>query len=326
MATGTIRCGRLEVMDELIFNEMPILSSMPGLSGQMGTIGVITGPTLVPFDDFWYNSGAVSYSPVTKRFTINETGLYRITFNPFKNTGATAIRVLIGKNTDYPTSANHYGSCYSSSSVYETLMLDSVISLVEGDYIVFYLLSGSMHNATGDRFNQFSIMKLTGIIGKKGDKGDTSTITVGTVTPGVDPEDASVTNVGTINDAIFNFVLPSGQAATIAVGDVITSELAPSVINSGTERDAIFDFNLPKGDKGDTGDTAGVARGSSTFMGNSTVRTIAHGLGFVPSFVYIMQSENPAGYLGETWYTTDITNLYIYNTGSATTAFVWMAF
>ncbi|MGD9938610.1 MAG: hypothetical protein AB7T74_02290 [Clostridia bacterium] len=64
---------------------------------------------------------------------------------------------------------------------------------------------------------------LTGYIGPQGPKGDTgdtgpqgatgdaATIAVGTVTPGEDPEDASVTNVGTSGAAVFDFVLPKGD-------------------------------------------------------------------------------------------------------------------
>lgn len=50
---------------------------------------------------------------------------------------------------------------------------------------------------------------------------------------------------------------PRGYAATVAVGTV-TSGANPSVTNSGTSTDAVFDFVLAKGDKGDTGDAAGI--------------------------------------------------------------------
>lgn len=44
-----------------------------------------------------------------------------------------------------------------------------------------------------------------------------------------------------------------GDAATVKVGSVTSGDTA-SVTNSGTENDAVFDFVLPKGDKGDTGE------------------------------------------------------------------------
>lgn len=116
------------------------------------------------------------------------------------------------------------------------------------------------------------------IKGDKGDKGDTSTIKIGSVTSG---SSASVQNVGTETDAVFNFVLPkgdkgdkgdkgeqgiqgqqgpigqtgekgdNGDAATIQVGNVSKGEEA-SITNSGTSSNAIFDFVLPKGDPGIT--------------------------------------------------------------------------
>lgn len=55
---------------------------------------------------------------------------------------------------------------------------------------------------------------LIGCKGEKGDKGDTgnsATITVGTVTTGSPGTQATVTNVGTSTDAIFDFVIPRGQ-------------------------------------------------------------------------------------------------------------------
>lgn len=88
--------------------------------------------------------------------------------------------------------------------------------------------------------------------GEKGDKGDSSTITVGNVTEG---DRAEVTNSGSQTDAILNFVLPKGDkgdAADIQVGTV-TSGVNPSVSNRGTSSNAIFDFVLPKGEKGDVG-------------------------------------------------------------------------
>lgn len=49
---------------------------------------------------------------------------------------------------------------------------------------------------------------------------------------------------------------PKGDAATIAVGSVVTGVPGSqaSVSNSGDENDAVFDFVIPRGDKGDKGD------------------------------------------------------------------------
>lgn len=88
--------------------------------------------------------------------------------------------------------------------------------------------------------------------GEKGDKGDTATVSVGSVQSGAIAE---VINSGSNTDAILNFTLPKGDdgaAATIQVGTV-TSGANASVSNRGTSSQAIFDFILPKGEKGDVG-------------------------------------------------------------------------
>lgn len=67
------------------------------------------------------------------------------------------------------------------------------------------------------------------------------------------------------------------------------------------------------------------AQGSSTFAGNSVARTIAHGLGRTPVYASACPKANPGGNLGEVWVTYDATNINVYNSGSATTAFNWIA-
>ncbi len=63
----------------------------------------------------------------------------------------------------------------------------------------------------------------------KGDQGEAATITVGTVTSG---DTAAVTNVGTVNAAKFNFVLPRGpkgdNATTTAVATTSANGLMAS--------------------------------------------------------------------------------------------------
>lgn len=127
-----------------------------------------------------------------------------------------------------------------------------------------------------------------GIQGIQGPQGDTGTIAVGTVTTGAEGSNATVTNVGTNEAAIFNFSIPvgatgatgpqgiqgikgdTGTAATIAVGSVATGAEGSNVTvtNSGTSGAAVFDFSIPvgatgatgpqgpQGVKGDTGDPA----------------------------------------------------------------------
>lgn len=129
----------------------------PIISGQIGSIASITGAQKIGFDDFWLNQGGISYNATTKRFTVPVAGNYRITMNPFAITGQANTRVLIGKNTDTPTASTHYGHCYRESATYDTMSLNSIVTLAANDYIVFYLYSGGLYNNTSDRFNQFTI-------------------------------------------------------------------------------------------------------------------------------------------------------------------------
>lgn len=85
-----------------------------------------------------------------------------------------------------------------------------------------------------------------------------ATVEVESVTTGEPGSNASVSNVGTNQNAKLRFSIPKGDkgdAATIAVGEVRTgaSGSVPVVKNVGTSHDAIFNFVIPKGDKGDFG-------------------------------------------------------------------------
>ena len=114
-----------------------------------------------------------------------------------------------------------------------------------------------------------------GMQGVPGIDGVAATVAVGAVQSGEAGSPVEVTNSGTENAVILNFVIPQGvrgeqgvqgKAAQISVGTVITGEpgTQASVTNSGTDDDAVFDFVIPrgnagetgaKGDKGDKGDT-----------------------------------------------------------------------
>ena len=75
-----------------------------------------------------------------------------------------------------------------------------------------------------------------------------------------------------------------------------------------------------------------VAYGSGNFMGQSRVRAITHGCktstgaNIAPFFVSIIPTSNSGGALGEYWVTKDATKIYVYNTGSSTASFQWIAY
>ena len=68
-----------------------------------------------------------------------------------------------------------------------------------------------------------------------------------------------------------------------------------------------------------------IATGTSNFAGSGNSTTIAHGLDGTPTFVSITPSQDKEGTLGEFWVNKDSTNIIVYNTGSATTSFMWLA-
>ncbi len=137
------------------------LPGQPIISGQIG--GAMTnpaGPQILAFDDFWVSRG-ITYNSGTRRFTVPVAGVYRITINPFFNTGVGSGRVLVGVNTDAPTLLTHRGECYREAALYDTGCIDSVVQLNANDYIVFYLYAGTLYNQpASDRFTQFSIVKI----------------------------------------------------------------------------------------------------------------------------------------------------------------------
>jgi hypothetical protein len=128
------------------------------ISGQIGSSSSLLTTQKIPFDDFFVTQGGISYNSTTRRFTVSAAGIYRIAMNPFFQTGYSNCRVTIGINNDAPDNAlGHRGMAYRDSATYDTVSLNSVVSLSANDYIVFYLNTGAIYNATSDRFNQFSI-------------------------------------------------------------------------------------------------------------------------------------------------------------------------
>ena len=89
----------------------------------------------------------------------------------------------------------------------------------------------------------------------KGDKGDTPTIKVGTVTQG---STANVVIREVSGELLFDFTLPissgsGGNAPSIKVGTVSQGVTANVTIRE-VSGEYLFDFILPKGEKGDKGD------------------------------------------------------------------------
>ena len=135
------------------------MANQPIISGRVGSTTNPTSDSLIPFDEFWVSRG-ITYNSTTRRFTVPIAGIYRITINPFFNTGVGAGRVMVGINTDSPTVVTNYGHAYRESATFDTTAIDSVVSLNANDYIVFRIQQGTLYNNSSDRFNQFSIQLI----------------------------------------------------------------------------------------------------------------------------------------------------------------------
>ena len=119
----------------------------------------------------------------------------------------------------------------------------------------------------------------TGLQGPQGVKGDTG-------------------NTGAKGDA--------GDAATIRVGTV-TSGASPAIQNVGTSQDAVFNFVLPKGDKGDKGDAGRDGADGKSFEIKAQFPTeaalrAAHPTGEAGDAYFVGTTDNPDLYV---WLTDD---------------------
>lgn len=129
------------------------------ISGQIGgSISYPSSPQVLKFDEYWVTGRGITYDGGTGRFTVARDGIYHITGNFFKRNTSGATRVMVGINTDTPTKDTHYGHAYSNATdAYQMMPIDTIVSLSAGDYITFYLESGTLYNQANDRFNQFNI-------------------------------------------------------------------------------------------------------------------------------------------------------------------------
>lgn len=108
-----------------------------------------------------------------------------------------------------------------------------------------------------------------GLPGSPGPQGPAGTIRVNSTSNGAPGSAASVTNVGTLTNALLNFLIPvgsngtdgatgpTGAAATIAVGWVSNAPYGSSAVvtNTGNSNAAVFSFVIPAGSNGAPGAT-----------------------------------------------------------------------
>ena len=98
-----------------------------------------------------------------------------------------------------------------------------------------YVVTASSGAPAGTLPTDTSYWSLLADKGDKGDKGDTglaASVSVGSVSTGAPDSPASVTNSGTENDAVFNFVIPKGDTgATGPMGGVYSRGLGEMVFS-----------------------------------------------------------------------------------------------
>lgn len=148
----------------------------------------------------------------------------------------------------------------------------------------------------------------TGATGPQGPQGNAATVSVGSTTTLPVGYDATVTNAGSIYNAVLDFGIPQGpqgpqgakgdKGDTGAKGDTgprgpqgergtnatvyigTTSTLNPgtqaTVYNSGTDSNAVLNFGIPRGEKGETGATG--ATGATGPAGQNFTPTIVDSL------------------------------------------------
>lgn len=118
--------------------------------------------------------------------------------------------------------------------------------------------------AKGDKGDQGiqGIQGVQGNTGPVGPVGPANSLSVGSVTTGIEGSDAEVTITGTAPNQTMSLVIPrgdKGDAATITVGTVtqVAAGQPATVTNSGTSAAAVLNFEIPNAVGVPTGGTAG---------------------------------------------------------------------
>ena len=229
--------------------------------------GMKTDPYTVCLD--WENNCIVPWEAIRYSGAM-EVSLYSIPAYP---TNRVKVKIL----------DTGFDGCFPlpSPNIYDQLLFNKAdeIDVKDGDVLL---------RAFG---KEISRAKLPTGAGGGGEPGKAATIQVGQVTTGEPGSEAQVTNSGSENAAVFDFVIPRGepgpkgdtgaagpqgergeqgpagadgaqglqgnpgQAATIQVGKVTTGEPGSEVqvTNSGSESAAVFDFVIPRGEPGAAG-------------------------------------------------------------------------
>lgn len=139
-------------------------------------------------------------------------------------------------------------------------------------------------------------------------------------------------------ESIYNSITAEGNAQVLRITEEGDTQYIRVVSEADRAELAANSVDMPLIQEGDEGkvltvqsdltlayeETQGtLITGASTFVGNGSERTIAHGLGSIPTFVSATPTANTGGNLGEIWIRKDATNIYVGNTGDYVGSFDW---
>jgi len=130
----------------------------------------------------------------------------------------------------------------------------------------------------------------TGAQGPKGDAGENAAISIGTTTTGAPETNATVTNSGTLTNAVLNFTIPRGpQGEPANLGDATPEDLGTAGAGASTSaarQDHVH--NMPSAS--DVGaDATGTA--ASAVSSHAAVTTSVHGITDTSNLVYTDDSR-----------------------------------
>lgn len=129
------------------------------ISGRMGTAqSNPAAPTVAKFDEFWSDSGNITYEAATGKFFINKAGVYNILFNGVSNSNITRVTVLV--NTTTTSNTDNIGNAYTAD-IYTSINVSTTYEFEAGDYVVFCIADGGLRNVPAThKYNEFSIYKI----------------------------------------------------------------------------------------------------------------------------------------------------------------------
>lgn len=206
----------------------------------------------------FFNKTETEYTTFLNDNTWQETGENYCPYFVISTASITVYTVQKGELTGYTPLAGVEAEEVASGYIYDTVTLTSTIDECAGWYYTGASTSSTINcvklPTIPSYFNGDTKVFPFIIVNSRVDDDTTSirSVTVGSTETLSYDQDAYVTNVGTMQNLVLNFGVPSGVAATIQVNNVSEGDVA-SVVNVGDAHDALLDFVIPRGPQGIAG-------------------------------------------------------------------------